>query len=295
MSPEASARRPGASAAAIRAHYDAGNAFFAEWLDARMIYSAARWGGSGAPATSLDEAQTRKLDWHLDAAGCGAGSRLLDVGCGWGALVARAVARGAAAATGITPSGEQVAWIVRHHADPRIAAIRALWQTAEFDRPFDAAVSIGALEHFARPGLGRAGKVSAYRDFFAFCRRNLVPGGRLSLQFIGWMEIDPQDEVRHLPRELFPESNLPRLDEVIEASRGRFHAMAMENVPSDYARTLRAWLSRLGACRGDMARRHGAARVTAHVRGFRRFALGFEAGTLGLYRVAFRMAGKDGT
>ena len=81
----------GASPAAIRHHYDAGNAFYAAWLDASMTYSAGRWAGDGRIARTLEEAQLAKLDWHLDAAAVMRGARLIEVGCGWGSLLDRAV------------------------------------------------------------------------------------------------------------------------------------------------------------------------------------------------------------
>jgi cyclopropane-fatty-acyl-phospholipid synthase len=95
----------GASPDAIRSHYDAGNAFYAAWLDPSMTYSAARWTGAGRGPRSLEEAQAAKLDWHLDSASVRPGAQILDVGCGWGSLLARAIGeRKAARAVGVTPS-----------------------------------------------------------------------------------------------------------------------------------------------------------------------------------------------
>lgn len=275
----------GAPDRAIRAHYDAGNAFFAAWLDREMVYSAARWPG----AATLEEAQLAKLDWHLDAARVGPDTRLMDVGCGWGALMARAAGqRRARQAVGLTPSEAQADWIADHVDLPGISVIRGRWQDVTAPGPFDAIVSIGALEHFARPGLTPDGKRRAYAAFFEFCAERVQADGRLSLQFIGWMDVPPERERENLPAELFPDSDLPRLEEVLSAAAERFHLLTLENAPSDYARTLGAWTDRLNRQRDALTARHGRPLVARHLRAFRRFRLGFEAGSLGLYRAAFR-------
>lgn len=279
----------GASPDAIRRHYDAGNAFYAAWLDPSMTYSAARWGGAGRALRSLEDAQAAKLDWHLDAASVRQGAQILDVGCGWGSLLARAVRkRNAARSVGLTPSVAQRDWIAGHHADTRIETVCATWQKADISTGFDAVFSLGALEHFARPGLSSAERIASYRGFFDFCRRALSDNGHLSIQFIGWMDVPPGAQTASLPAELFPESDLPRFTEVIAAADPAFHPLCMENVPDDYTCTLREWLSRLNADREVLIRAHGRDLVKTYIRGFRRFILGFESGSLGLYRVAFR-------
>lgn len=281
------AARLGASRAAIRAHYDVGNSFYSAWLDKHLIYSAARWPNVQHQATTLLEAQVRKLDWHLDATGLKEQDRLLDVGCGWGALLNHsATQRNLAAAVGLTPSHEQVAWIKQHMDNPAIRAVQSNWQETQFTTPFDAIISIGALEHFARPDISLTQKIGIYERFFDFCKQNLTESGRVSLQFIGWMDVDPGDEVRHLPTELFPESNLPRLYQVLAAADRHFSATYVENRPDDYIRTLHVWLARLQARRDDLARAYGSVRVRSYIRGFQRFTLGFERGSLGLYRLA---------
>ena len=109
----------GASQEAIQYHYDVGNAFYAPWLGPTMVYSAGLWPDDRRAPCTLEDAQLAKLDWHLDSAGlaAGGGGRLLDVGCGWGSLMDRALATGRAGeAVGLTLSDEQAAWVGRHHA-----------------------------------------------------------------------------------------------------------------------------------------------------------------------------------
>ncbi len=276
----------GASPAAIRTHYDLGNDFYSRWLDKSLCYSAARWDTEN---DDLETAQRQKLDWHLDAAKVGKAARLLDVGCGWGALLSNALDRGAARIIGITPSNKQAGWIRQHHMSSRIQVIEETWQRSAFDKPIDAIISIGALEHFARPGLSPRQKIEAYVRFFNFCQGTLTANGRLSTQFIGWTEMPQESEDQFLPKILFPESNLPRVDEVLSAAAPQFDLVKLENRPEDYTRTLRAWLKHLRANQSALTKSYGSDVVREYVRGFQRFMLGFEAGTIGLYRVAWKV------
>ena len=254
-----------------------------------MTYSAARWSMKGARALTLEDAQERKLDWHLDAAAVGRGSRLLDVGCGWGSLIARAVQdRGVAEAVGLTPSHRQCDWIRSQLGGTRVEVQCSAWQEAKIGTGFDAVVSVGALEHFARPGLSVREKIRSYGRFFDFCRRTVAENGRVSIQFIGWMDVQPDAESRHLPTELFPESNLPRVAEVIAAADRTFHPFYLENAPDDYVLTIRAWLTRLNDARDGLVKDYGRDLVKTYIHAFRRFVLGFEAGSLGLYRLVLR-------
>ena len=95
----------------IRRHYDLSNDLFAQFLDETMTYSCARFDGRDEPRAdvSLADAQWRKIDTLLDATGVGLGTRLLEIGTGWGALAVRAAQRGATVTT-LTLSEEQAAW-----------------------------------------------------------------------------------------------------------------------------------------------------------------------------------------
>ena len=79
----------GARPAAIRHHYDVGNEFWRIWLDPTMSYSCAMWED---PDDDLERAQRRKLDFHVDQSRAASAARVLDVGCGWGAMPMHLVA-----------------------------------------------------------------------------------------------------------------------------------------------------------------------------------------------------------
>ena len=278
----------GASQEAIQYHYDVGNDFYAPWLGPTMIYSAALWPDDRQAPCTLAEAQHAKLDWHIAGAGLAAGDRLLDIGCGWGGTMRRAVEQAEIGeAVGLTLSDAQADWIGGHHADAPISVQVRPWQDFGSAEPFDGIISIGAFEHFARPEMDRAAKIAHYADFFRFCADNLKPGGSLSLQTIVWMNVQPEDEAKNLPLHIFPESNLPHVGEVFEAAAPAFHPMRFHNRPRDYSRTLREWIRGLGNHRQELAALADAETVKRYRNGFTGFVLGFENGVIGLTRYSF--------
>ena len=275
-----------ASAEAIRSHYDVENGFFAAWLDESMTYSAARWDDGPVRASRLRQAQFAKMDWHLDAAAVHGGS-LLDIGCGWGGLLQRAAAkRGVTDLVGITALASQADWIRRHNGTPPIEVVTLPRQVVDPNRTFDAIVSIGAIEHFAGPGLGSDERVRIYRDFFRYCHRRLRPGGRMSIQFIARMDLKGRPAEQFLPLELFPQSRLPYPIEVLTAADADFQPLALENRPADSSKTLAAWLENLNAHRDNSVVVHEQDLAKRYIRGFRRLVLGFEGGSIGLFRAA---------
>ena len=159
----------------IGAHYDLGNAFYALWLDQTMNYSSAWFGGDRA--LSLAQAQDAKVARAIAATGVRPGERLLEIGCGWGAVAERA-ARDGIGVVGLTLSTEQLAWAqsrlaqagVAQHADLRLQDYRDVP-----DGPFDAIVSIEMFEAVGRP---------YWDDYFATLRRHLKLGGKACVQAI---------------------------------------------------------------------------------------------------------------
>lgn len=238
----------GASSEAIEHHYDVGNEFYRLWLDATMTYSCALW----AEGDSLERAQLRKLDHLIEGARAGGADRVLDVGCGWGGLLVRLVERhGVKHATGLTLSRAQ-AEAVAALQDERIDVRVENWAEHEPGERYDAIISIGAFEHFARFGMTRRERVAAYRKFFAFCWGLLAPGGRLVLQTNAKganVRLDRRTvaELRFVAERIFPESELPWASEILEAGERRFEVVSLRNDPDHYARTCEAWRAGLEA------------------------------------------------
>jgi cyclopropane-fatty-acyl-phospholipid synthase len=272
----------GASPDAIRAHYDVGEAFFRLWLGDDLVYSAALFEGDD----DLAAAQRRKLDHHISAAGVVPGARVLDVGCGWGALLRRLVQHAhVRQAVGLTLSTSQAAWI-RRAPLPGVEVREEGWREHKPDAPYDAIISIGAFEHFARPGLGQQAKLAAYREFFDFCRRVLKGGGRLSLQTIAFVASDgsmPQ----FFAEEIFPETEPPRIWEPIAAAEDAFELLALRNDREHYERTLRFWQRTLAARHDEAVALVGAETVARFRRYLKISAMAFKIGTIGLLRMSF--------
>jgi cyclopropane-fatty-acyl-phospholipid synthase len=237
----------GASQQAIEAHYDVGRDFYRLWLDERMVYSCGLW-----PAEiddDLEAAQLAKLAWHATSAGAGPGQRVLDVGCGWGAMMRHLLdERGVGQVTGLTLSSDQADAVgTANGMEARLEDWRDHAPTA----PYDAIISIGAFEHFARQELTTAERRATYRDFFERCAAWLAPAGRLSLQTIAYEDFDSEGGPvsSFFTDEIFPESSLPHLADVVEAAEPAFRLLAFRNDGPQYEATLRLWQRRLEANR----------------------------------------------
>jgi cyclopropane-fatty-acyl-phospholipid synthase len=247
------------AAEAIQYHYDNETAFFALWLDPTLSYSSGRWSdplGRAPAARDLAEAQRAKIAFHLDAARLPDGGALIDVGCGWGAVLVEAAARGAGEAVGLTLSRDQYDHIRAGRA-PGVTVVMEDAFAFTPSRRFDGAVSIGAFEHFARPEMDRAEKVATYSAFFERMHGMLADGARFSLQTIVWDAVTFAEAKRWIPQTVFPQSDIPFIEEVVAGSADTFRLVYLENDPRDYARTLAAWIANLRAHRETILARWG--------------------------------------
>jgi cyclopropane-fatty-acyl-phospholipid synthase len=286
---EAGMANPGASADAIQYHYDVGNEFYRLWLDPTLTYSGALW-EDGEGTADLEKAQWRKIDFHIDQARAQGADRVLDVGCGWGTMARRLVGHhGVRQVVGLTLSQAQ-ADVVRAIGDPRIEVRLESWTDYAPDQPFDAIVSIGAFEHFAKLDLTEAERIAGYRAFFQRCHEWLKKGGRLSLQTIAYGDLrrgkiydDP-----FIATEIFPESDLPKLHEIAAAADGVLEVVQVRNDREHYARTSRAWFDNLRANRERAVELVGEDVVQRYERFHRTFSYSFELGAFYLYRITFR-------
>ena len=194
--------------------------------------------------------------------------------------------RGVAHVTGLTLSSDQAAAAPSSgRAETRLED----WRDHQPGSPYDAIISIGAFEHFARPELDKAGRRAVYRTFFDRCALWLPEGGRLSLQTIAWEDFDPatMEVTPFMTEDIFPESSLPQLSDVTEAAEGWFRLVCFRSDPEHYDHTLRLWLSRLEAARAEATEIVGGEQFRRYRRYLRLSRMMFDRRVCTLYRMVF--------
>ena len=223
----------------IHAHYDIGNSFYTLWLDETMNYSSAWFAGD--TSRSLPDAQQAKVRRALAECGIGHGGRLLEIGCGWGALAEVAAREFGAHVTGVTLSSEQLAHARRRLADAGLAA-QADLRLQDYrdidDAPFDAICSIEMFE-----AVGRA----YWPTFFRIVRDKLEPGGRACIQSITIRDDLFERYARStdfIQQYIFPGGMLPSASVFrAEAARAGLAVVDEFAFGRDYAETLARWRS----------------------------------------------------
>lgn len=277
----------GGSADAIRYHYDVGRAFYALWLDETLAYSSALW-DSPTTTESLAVAQHRKIAYHLDNARASHASRLLDIGCGWGGLM-RAAAQlpNISHIVGLTLSEDQAA-CVSGIGNSKFEVRLENWVDHRPTAPYDSIVSIGALEHFAKPSNNIEEKIKVYRDFFNACRSWLSPEGRMSLQTIAYGTMRREDASQFINQEIFPDADLPTLAEIATAAEGVMEITAVANHRLHYARTFETWATNLKKNHAMAVKLVGEETTVRYERYLTQSSTGFYMGKIGLLRLALR-------
>ena len=234
----------------VQAHYDLSDEFFRLWLDPTQTYSCAY---VERDDMTLEEAQIAKIDLSLGKLGLQPGMTLLDIGCGWGATLNRALERYDVNVIGLTLSENQKAHVEKVFADsPSTRDKRVLLEGWEqFDEPVDRIVSIGAFEHFGR---------DRYDDFFKKAYAVLPSDGVMLLHTI----IKPTDAEfvesglplnmkllrfsKFIMDEIFPGGDLPKFDQVpADSAKAGFELQRAQRLRLHYARTLEIWAEKLSA------------------------------------------------
>ena len=226
-------------AAAISHHYDVGNEFYRLVLGPSLTYSCARFTLADAPLAEAQAAKhelvCRKLGLHERL-----GSRLLDVGCGWGSMAIHAARNHGAHVVGITISREQAELARRWVVEAGVAAqieIRVQDYRAVGHERFDAISSIGMFEHVGRSRQGQ---------YFATLRGLLRPGGRLLNHAISSPGSSRPDRRSFIYRYVFPDTELLDVaDTVVAMERAGFEVRDVESLREHYVKTLHAWVANL--------------------------------------------------
>jgi cyclopropane-fatty-acyl-phospholipid synthase len=225
-------------------------------------FSGAKYDGDFS--LSLEEAQRRKHEYVAEQLGLASDKRVLDLGCGWGALLNFIRNRGGVG-VGVTLSSAQAAACRRHGLDVHLLDARQM--SRERFGPFDAVASLGAFEHFCSPEDFRAGRQEeVYRGLFARIASVLPNKGRFYLQTMAFgcnmipvEEIDI-DALRGLPARdsdawylallgrQFPGSWLPfGREQIVRCAEPVFRLVSSGNGRLDYIETITRWNARIGA------------------------------------------------
>ncbi|MBO0767135.1 MAG: class I SAM-dependent methyltransferase [Solirubrobacterales bacterium] len=230
---------------------------FRQSLGELADFSGAKYDGDFS--LSLEQAQRRKHDYVAEQLGITPGRRLLDLGCGWGALLNDARRRGATG-TGVTLSKAQAKACRRHGLDVHVHDARTV--TSETFGTFDAVASLGAFEHFCSQDDYEAGRQEdVYRDLFTNVAGLLPPEGRFYLQTMTFgRNMIPVNEISvEAPRDSdawylgllgcqFPGSFLPFGKEQVErCAAPHFRLVESSSGRLDYIETIHQWNKRIGA------------------------------------------------
>ena len=222
----------------IAHHYDLGNAFYARWLDAGMMYSSAYFSHDGQ---SLEDAQRAKSDLILDMLEVGPDERVLEIGCGWGSFAMQAARDRGARVHGITLSPSQLAYASQEVCAEGLGehCKLELLDYRDVGGSYDRIASIEMIEAVGADG---------WPTYFRTLRERLEPGGLAVIQAI---TIDKTlfDRYRRRPdfiqRYIFPGGMLPTVEGIrAHAAESGLEVETELRFGASYARTLREWRRR---------------------------------------------------
>jgi cyclopropane-fatty-acyl-phospholipid synthase len=276
---------------AIQYHYDVSNDFYSLFLDRNMVYSCAYF---RTDADTLEQAQEQKLDHILNKLQVRRGEMLLDIGCGWGALILRAVKKYGALATGITLSRNQYDYVSRRireeglegRCEVRLQDYRDLPEEGVYDK----IASIGMFEHVGLRNL---------RLYFKKIHSLLKDGG-LVLNH-GITAVDPDSRGvglgagEFIGRYVFPHGELPHISLVLsEMGHAGLESTDVESLRQHYARTTGMWAARLEQQQERAIEIVGDIRYRIWSIYLQGCAFGFEQGWMTIHQVLACKEGEPG-
>ena len=275
--------------AAIGFHYDQPVAFYRTFLGSNLVYSCAYFDDG---IDSLDAAQLAKIDYILHKLRLKPGEHLLDIGCGWGALVLRAVEKYGAIATGVTLSKIQAEEANRQIAERGLdgrASVRLLDYRELPARTFDKIASVGMFEHVGKAKLP---------EYFQAAYDLLVPGGLFLNHGIAEQSRERKGTLASgfVGRFVFPDGELvPVARALLDAEKCGFEVRDVENLREHYTRTLRAWVENIERNREEAIRCTDEATYRVWRLYMAGSAQGFRSGRIGLFQALLAKPGPDGS
>ena len=290
-------------AASTRFHYDLGNDFFALWLDRRMVYSCAYFPPG---VNDIDAAQTAKLDHICRKLRLAPGDRLLDIGCGWGALVIYAAEHYGVIAHGVTLAQQQAALaqqrIVQAGLQERCKVEVLDYRDLPGNSQYDKVSSVGMAEHVGR------GQIPTYfnaayhltREGGLFMNHCIVDNGaspRATLkQPVRWTGDRLWRRSEFIDRYVFPDFYLFPLGELItEAEKAGFETRDCEILRDHYAKTCRHWVRRLESRHDEAVAQVGELRYRVWRLYMAAGAHQHASGSNGIVQMLFAKARRDGS
>jgi cyclopropane-fatty-acyl-phospholipid synthase len=252
---KSAAQTRGSDKQEVQSHYDISNDFFKLWQDPTQTYSCAYFERDDM---TLEQAQMAKIDLSLGKLGLQPGMTLLDIGCGWGSTIMRAVESYDVNVIGLTLSENQKQHIEQHwfancHTERNMEVRLQPWE--DFDEPVDRVVSIGAFEHFG---------FNKYDDYFKKTFDLMPDDGVMLLHTI----IIPSDEeikakklpltmsrvrfIKFIMDEIYPGGRLPLAAQVTDhALRAGYAVTREQHLQPHYTRTLDTWAANLEAAKDE--------------------------------------------
>ena len=274
---------PRAAKENVHRHYDLGNDFYRLWLDRQMVYTCAYF---PTPDATLEDAQVAKMDLVCRKLRLKPGERVVEAGCGWGALALFMAKQYGVSARAFNISTEQIAYARRRAKeqglDDRVEFVDDDYRN--LNGSYDAFVSVGMLEHVGRADFPMLGEVIA---------RSLGEHGRGLLHFIGRNQ--PAPLTPWIRKRIFPGAYTPTLREVFEdvLEPQGFSVLDVENLRLHYAQTLEHWRQRFDGASDQVLKMFDE----PFVRAWRLYLAGskaaFTTGAMQLFQIVFARGGSN--
>jgi cyclopropane-fatty-acyl-phospholipid synthase len=274
------ANTPRGSRRNIRQHYDLDVDFYRLWLDAQLLYTCAYF---PEPSASLEAAQIAKMDYVCRKVQLQPGEKVVEAGCGWGALALHMARHYGVTVRAYNISHEQIlfarARATQEGLEERVEFIEDDYRSIRGS--FDAFLSVGMLEHVGPEN---------YKEFGRMIHRTVGDTGRGLIHFIG--RDRPLPLSPWVRKRIFPGGSVPTLRKAMEVFEDQnYSVLDVENLRWHYAKTLEHWLERFERSTDIVEKKFGA----EFVRAWRVYLAGslaaFHMGTLQLFQIVF--CGRD--
>ncbi|HLX02146.1 MAG TPA: cyclopropane-fatty-acyl-phospholipid synthase family protein [Trinickia sp.] len=275
---------------AIQYHYDVSNEFYKLWLDENMVYSCAYFENGNE---DIGTAQLKKIDHILTKIQLQPGQRLLDIGCGWGALVLRAASKFGAQCVGVTLSQNQFDLATQRVKEAGLQdkiEIR-LQDYRDIPGQFDRITSVGMFEHVGRKNLP---------DYFKKIHDLLVDDGIAMNHGITSTDYNSGETAlgggEFIDRYVFPDGELPHISLALESmQRGGLEAVDVESLRRHYAHTLDIWADNFEAKAEEAKKLVDDEKFRIWRVYLAGCAYAFEHDDVSLFQVVCRKAGRSAT